>query len=237
MMPVPTVAGETGGVEAKHGADLAGAKPGDQLLEARTCHGAAGGSAEIVVDDIDIVKSVAAGFINEVILAALALKMDLHLRLCGLAHIHDRLAAQDGWRQGISVRHRRSPRDARRRLPSVGEPDVERQHCGRRASSRSTRDRPALWQADGMAWSKQSEAAAIARWNSSVGGSSSEHVRRSPRAFSSRSRSARPPMSIVGAPRDIVAQTAGSSIHAARTIATPGPASTTTTSLPDRRSA
>ena len=35
MMPVPTVAGETGGVEAEHGADLAGAKPGNQLLEAR----------------------------------------------------------------------------------------------------------------------------------------------------------------------------------------------------------
>jgi len=31
MMPVPTVAGETGGVEAKHGANLAGAN----LTEAR----------------------------------------------------------------------------------------------------------------------------------------------------------------------------------------------------------
>src|SRR6476469_9364214 len=48
MMPVPTVAGETRGVEAKHGANLAGAKPGDQLLEARARHGAAGRSAEIV---------------------------------------------------------------------------------------------------------------------------------------------------------------------------------------------
>jgi len=36
--------------------------------------------------------------------------------------------------------------------------------------------------------------------------------------------------------RDIVAHIAGSSIQAARTIATPGSASTTATSLPDRRS-
>ncbi len=86
MMPIPAVAGETGCVEAKHGADLAGAKPGNQLLEARARHGAAGGAAKIVVDDLDIAKSVSSCFINEIILAALALKMDLHLRLCGLAH-------------------------------------------------------------------------------------------------------------------------------------------------------
>ena len=93
-MPVPAVASETRCVEAEDGADLAGAKPGNQLLEARARHRAAGGAAEIVVDDLDIAKSVSARFINEVILAALALEMDLHLRLCGLAHIHDRLAAQ-----------------------------------------------------------------------------------------------------------------------------------------------
>jgi len=57
------------GVEAKHGADLTGAKPGDELLEARARHGAAGGATEIIVDDLDIAKSVAARFINEVILA------------------------------------------------------------------------------------------------------------------------------------------------------------------------
>jgi hypothetical protein len=44
-------------------------------------------------------------------------------------------------------------------------------------------------------------------------------------------------MSIVGAPSDIVAQMAGSTIQAATMIATPGAASRTTTSLPDRRSA
>ena len=93
MMPVPAIAGEAGGVKAKHGADLSGAEPGDELLEARACHGAAGRTAEIVVDDLDIAKSVTTSFVDKVVLAALALEMDLHLRLCGLTHIHDCLAA------------------------------------------------------------------------------------------------------------------------------------------------
>jgi hypothetical protein len=57
MMPVSAIAGEAGGVEAKHGADVPGAEPGDEFLEARACHGAAGRTAEIVVDDLDIAKS------------------------------------------------------------------------------------------------------------------------------------------------------------------------------------
>ena len=80
-MPVPAATGETGGVEAKHGADLTGAEPGDKLLEARTRHGAAGGTAQVVVDDLDVPKSPAARFIDEIILTALALQIDLHQRL------------------------------------------------------------------------------------------------------------------------------------------------------------
>ena len=45
MMPIPAIAGETGSVEAKHSADLAGTKPGDELLEAQTRYGSAGRSA------------------------------------------------------------------------------------------------------------------------------------------------------------------------------------------------
>ena len=82
MMPVPAVAGEAGRIEAKHGTDLAGAKPGDELLEAWTRHGSTGGSTEIVVNDLDIAKSVVASFVNEVILTALAFEMHLHLGLC-----------------------------------------------------------------------------------------------------------------------------------------------------------
>ena len=108
-MPVPAVAGETGGVEAQDGADFTGAEAGDEPLEARTGHSAAGGATEIVVYDLDIAKTPAAGVLDEIILAALALAMNLHLGLGGLSHIHKRLAAQDSCRQGISVRHRRSP--------------------------------------------------------------------------------------------------------------------------------
>src|SRR5689334_10595308 len=107
MVPVPTVTGETGRVETKNGADLAGAEAGDESLEARACHGSAGRAAEIVVDDLDIAKPSAAGFFDKIVLAALALAIELHLSLGGLPHIHDRLAAQDRRRQGISVRHRR----------------------------------------------------------------------------------------------------------------------------------
>lgn len=162
MMPVPAVAGETGGIEAKHSADLAGAEPRDELLEARARHGSARGAAEIVVDHLDIAKPPPSGFIDEVVLAALALEMDLHLRLRGLAYIHDRLAAQDSRWQGISVRHRRSPRDPRRRPASEGGPDAERRRCGRCSSSRSALADPATSPVDGVAWSKQSDATAIA---------------------------------------------------------------------------
>ena len=116
-MPIPTVTGETGRIETKNGADLAGAEAGDESLEARARHGSAGRSAEIVVDDLDIAKAPAPSFFDKIVLAALALAMNLHLGLGGLPHIHDCLAAQDRCRQGISVRHRRSPSDPRPRLP------------------------------------------------------------------------------------------------------------------------
>jgi hypothetical protein len=138
MMPVTAIAGETGGVKAKHRADLAGAESGDQLLETRARHGSARGTAQVVVDNLDIPKSSAARFIGEFILTPLAFEMDLNLCLSGLTHIHDRLAAQDRRWQGISIHHRRSPRGSRRRLPSEDGQDVERRCRVRRLSSPST---------------------------------------------------------------------------------------------------
>ena len=65
-MPVPAV--------AQDGAELTGAEVGDEPLEARTGHTAAqGGATEIVVYDLDITKTPAAGILDEMILAALAL--------------------------------------------------------------------------------------------------------------------------------------------------------------------
>src|ERR1700678_779208 len=61
VMPVPAVAGETGGVEAKHGSAPASAEPGDELLEARARHGSACRTAQVVVDDLDVAKPVPAG--------------------------------------------------------------------------------------------------------------------------------------------------------------------------------
>ena len=92
-MPVSAVAGETGGVEAQDGANLTGAEAGNKPLEARARHGSAGGAAEIVVNDLDIAKTPAAGLLDKIVLATLALAMNLHLGLCGLPHIDDCLAA------------------------------------------------------------------------------------------------------------------------------------------------
>ena len=156
MMPVPTVAGETGGIGAKHSADLAGAEPGDEFLEAGARYGSARGVVEIVVNHRDIKKPPPLGFVDEIVLAALALEMDLHLRLRGLAHIHDCLAAQDCWRQRISIGHRRSPRDPRLRPASEGGPDAERRRCGRCSSSRSAVVDPATSPVESVALGKQS---------------------------------------------------------------------------------
>src|SRR3954454_4865895 len=143
MMPVPPVAGEPGGVKAQDGANLTGAEAGDKPLEAGARHGSACGAAEIVVNDLDIAEAPAAGVLDKIVLPALALAMDLHLGLCGLSHIHHRLAAQDRCWKEISVRHRRSPCGPRPRLPSIGGPDAARRCCDRRLPSRSTRGNPA----------------------------------------------------------------------------------------------
>ena len=94
-MPVPTIAGETRGVETHDSADFTGAEAGNELLKAGARHGATGRSAKIVVDDLNIAKTPAASVLDEIVLAALALAIDLDLRLGGLAHIYDRLTAQD----------------------------------------------------------------------------------------------------------------------------------------------
>ena len=104
VVPVATVASKPRGVEAQHGADFAGAQPRDEPIEARPGHHAAGGAAEVVVDDLDLREPAAARLLHEVVLAALALQVGLDLRLGGLAHVDDGLAPQHGGGQQISVR-------------------------------------------------------------------------------------------------------------------------------------
>src|SRR5215469_7219080 len=57
VMPIAPVAREPRGVEAQHGADLSGAQPGDEPVEAGARRRAAGGTAEIVVDHFDVAET------------------------------------------------------------------------------------------------------------------------------------------------------------------------------------
>ena len=109
-MPIAAVAGEPRGVEAQDGADLAGAQPCDQAVEAGPRHRSAGGSAEIVIDDFDVDEAALAGDIDQIILAPLALEIGHDLGLRRLAHIDDRLALEDGGRNQLSACHRQAPR-------------------------------------------------------------------------------------------------------------------------------
>jgi hypothetical protein len=93
MMPVSPIASQARGVKTENGADLTSAEPSNKLVETGTRYGPARRTAKIVVDYLDIMEPPLARFINEVVLATLALEMDLHLRLSGLTHIHNRLAA------------------------------------------------------------------------------------------------------------------------------------------------
>jgi len=81
VMPIAAVPGEPRGVEAKNGANLAGAQPSDELLKSGPGDGAARRATEVVVDDFDVAKSASAGLVNELILTPLALQVDLHLGL------------------------------------------------------------------------------------------------------------------------------------------------------------
>src|SRR5436309_2521952 len=52
-------------------------------------HHAAGGSAQVVVDDFHLGESTAASFLHQIVLASLTLQVGLNLRLRGLAHVDD----------------------------------------------------------------------------------------------------------------------------------------------------
>ena len=99
-MPVAAVAGASRGVEAQHGADLAGAQPCHEPLEAGPRHHPAGGAAEIVVDHLDVTEASPPRDIDELVLPSLALEVALNLGLGGLPNIDHRLALQHRGRAG-----------------------------------------------------------------------------------------------------------------------------------------
>ena len=122
MMPIAPVAGESRGVEAQDGPDLARAKPRHQPVEAGPGRRSARRAAKIVIDHLDVLEAAAPRLVDEIVLPPLAFEIGLDLRLCGLPHVDYRLALQNGRGKEISVRHRFAPPSRRRPPASRGWP-------------------------------------------------------------------------------------------------------------------
>src|ERR1700759_3904757 len=73
MMPIAAIAGESRCLYAKHCAYLSGADLSDQVFKARPFHLTRAGTAQILVDNFDLLKAELAGVIRQAILPALAL--------------------------------------------------------------------------------------------------------------------------------------------------------------------
>src|ERR1700733_10989170 len=119
-MPIAPVAGEPRSVETKHGADIAGAEPCHQPIEARPRHRSARRSPEIVVDDLHVAEASASRFVDQLVLAALTFKVDLDFCLDRLPNVHDGFSLQDRRGKKVSARHRRPPPGGRRPPPASG---------------------------------------------------------------------------------------------------------------------
>lgn len=81
MMPVAPVAREPRRIEAQDGPHLAGAEPGDQAVETGSRDRSACRPPEIIIDDLDVNKAVAACDVDQILLASLAFQIGHDLRL------------------------------------------------------------------------------------------------------------------------------------------------------------
>jgi len=104
MMPVTSIARESRGVETKHGANLSGAQSGNQAIEAGSFDGATCGATEIVVDYFDIGEAPSTCDFDQLVLAPLALQVQLNLLRRRLADIDDGLALQNHRRKESVMR-------------------------------------------------------------------------------------------------------------------------------------
>jgi hypothetical protein len=118
VMPVAPVASEPRSVETQHGADIAGAEPRHQSIEARPRHRPARRSPEIVVDNLHVAEASAARFVDQLILAALTFEVGLDLALRRLPDVHDGFPLQDRRWKKVSAGHRRPPPAGRRPPPA-----------------------------------------------------------------------------------------------------------------------
>src|SRR5205807_10632730 len=124
MMPITSIARESRGVETKHRANLSGAQGGNQTIKAGSLDGATCGATEIVVDHFDIGEAASTCDFNQLVLAPLALQVQLNLLWRRLADIDDRLALENHcWKESVMRCHRRPPA-----LPPRPEPRHRSQH-------------------------------------------------------------------------------------------------------------
>ena len=136
VVPGSAIAGEPRSVETQHGADLAGAEPRHQPLEAGPRHHPAGGAAEIVVDYLNVTETPLPRHLDKIVLPPLALEIGLDLCRRRLANIDHRLALQHRGGQEISARHRHTLRPRRRSPPIGGWPVGRARSDALRVSSR-----------------------------------------------------------------------------------------------------
>src|SRR5882757_7987244 len=100
-MPIATVSREPGRIEAYNGANLSGAQPCDQAVEAGACHSSACRAAEIIINDFNVDKTALAGDVDQIIwrrlLSKLVITWDCAKKLAGRSPIyatHQDLAAE-----------------------------------------------------------------------------------------------------------------------------------------------
>jgi hypothetical protein len=118
MMPVAAVAGKPRSIEAQHGANVSGAKPRDEPIEARPRHRPARKAPKVVVNDLDVPEAVAARLVDQIILTPLAFEIGQNLGLRRLPDVHDSFPLQDRRRKEIIAGHRRLPALRRHLLPA-----------------------------------------------------------------------------------------------------------------------
>ena len=104
MMPITSIAREPRGIETKHRANLSGAQGGNKAIEAGSLDGAACSTTEIVVDHFDISETASTCHFNQLVLAPLALKVQLNLLWRRLADIDDRFALENNCRKESVMR-------------------------------------------------------------------------------------------------------------------------------------
>ena len=103
-MPITSIACQSRGVETKHCANLSGAQGGNQAVEAGSLDGATCGATKIVVDYLDIGEAASTCDFNQLVLASLALQVQLNLLLRRLPDIDDGLALENHRRKESVMR-------------------------------------------------------------------------------------------------------------------------------------